>query len=276
MKLSTRDVVIAATIAAQVNKRCCCLTKAKMAGPVRGHPITRSQQGGEEKPERDPQQEGQLDAAESKDIADYDPDVDYVGSEPKVEPVTQVEREVHPDEEYSKMEITHDGTLQQKMMPRELYMGILWVHRVQRPKIMASKLQDMYTQLGFSPKVAKLLIRKPELDSHDRLQVLTDKNVNDICNIMRKTGGKNASGMPNIGQQVLVIAQENLKLAVFLFHHKWRCTLGWEITKVDEGTVCLLAGQKKLKHEYKDPDMLPKINTSDMAGMMESIKEYFR
>ena len=45
---------------------------------------------------------------------------------------------------------------------------------------------------------------------------------------------------------------------------------------VHEDTVCLLARQKKLKDEYKDPDVLPKINKSDMAGMMEAIEEYLR
>ena len=93
---------------------------------------------------------------------------------------------------------------------------------------------------------------------------------------MRKPGGKNTDGMPDRGQQVSVIAQENLKLAAFLFYHRWKCTLDWEMTEVDEGTVHLLAGKKKLKDEYKDPSMLPKINKSDMASMMESIKEYLR
>ena len=49
-----------------------------------------------------------------------------------------------------------------------------------------------------------------------------------------------------------------------------------ETVEVDEGTVCLRADQKKLKDEYKDPNMLPKVNKSDMAGMMEFIKEYLR
>ena len=48
------------------------------------------------------------------------------------------------------------------------------------------------------------------------LRVLTDNNVDDICNVTRKPGSKNADKMTNRGQQVLVIAQENLKLAVFL------------------------------------------------------------
>ena len=80
-----------------------------------------------------------------------------------------------------------------------------------------------------------------------------DKNVNDIYNVTRKPDGKNANVMPDRGQQVSVIAQENLKQAAFLFHHRWRCTIDFEITEVDEGTVPLLAGQKKLKDEYKDP-----------------------
>ena len=33
-----------------------------------------------------------------------------------------------------------------------------------------------------------------------------------------------------------------------------------------EDTVHLLAGQKKLEDKYKDPDMLCKINKSDMAA----------
>ena len=82
-----------------------------------GYPTSRPQQEGAEEPEQDPQQEDQSDAAEGKDIADYDPDIDYVGSEPKVEQVAQDEREVDPDAEYANMDIPHEGTLCQKMMP---------------------------------------------------------------------------------------------------------------------------------------------------------------
>ena len=71
-------------------------------------------------------------------------------------------------------------------------------------------------------------------------------------------------------------AQEILKIAIFLFHHRWRCTLDWEIMEVNEGTVCLRAGQEKLKVEYKDPNMLPKINKLDITGTMKAIKKYLR
>ena len=114
------------------------------------------------------------------------------------------------------------------------------------------------------------------LDITERLRVLTDNNVDDICNIVRKLGGKNAIGTPDRRQQVSVIAQENLKLAIFLFHPRWRCTSDWEIMGVNKDTVHLMLEQKKIEDEYKDPDVLPKINKSDMAERMETIEEYHR
>ena len=60
-----------------------------------------------------------------------------------------------------------------------------------------------------------MLIIEQGLDSPERLRVLTDKNINDICNVVRKPSSKNAERTPNTGQQVSVISQENLEL----FHH---------------------------------------------------------
>ena len=45
---------------------------------------------------------------------------------------------------------------------------------------------------------------------------------------------------------------------------------------MNEKTVCFLVSQNKLKDEYKDLDVLLKINKSYMAGTMDSIKEYLR
>ena len=38
----------------------------------------------------------------------------------------------------------------------------------------------------------------------------------------------------------------------------------------------LLAGHKRLKDEYKELDMLPKVKKTNMAGTVEAIKEYLR
>ena len=107
------------------------------------------------------------------------------------------------------------------MMPHNVLKNIQQVHREQGPEIMALWLQDVYIWLGFSPEAAKLLIREQGLVSSESLRVFTSKNLHDICNVMKKPGGKNAEEMPNRGQQVSVMAQENLKLATFLFHHRF-------------------------------------------------------
>ena len=77
----------------------------------------------------------------------------------------------------------------------------------------------MYLRLRFHSEAARLLVREQGLDSPERLTVLIDKNVDDICNVMKKPGGKNANKMPNREQQTSVIAQENLTLPAFLFNH---------------------------------------------------------
>ena len=59
---------------------------------------------------------------------------------------------------------------------------------------------------------------------------------------------KKQIGCPAEGSRI-VIAQENLKLATFLIHHRWRYTLDWEVMGVNEDTVHLLAGQKKHEGE---------------------------
>ena len=112
----------------------------------------RLQQEDAEEPERNPQQEDQPDSAEGEDTTDYDPDVDYVGSEPENETVVLDQSEVNLDAENASIEIPHDGTLSLRMMPQEKYMGILCVHRVQGSEIMTLRLQDTSYGQELAPK----------------------------------------------------------------------------------------------------------------------------
>ena len=60
---------------------------------------------------------------------------------------------------------------------------------------MAFLLPEMNLQLWLSPKAAQLLIREQGLDCSDQLHVLANKIVDDIFNIMRNFGNKNADEM---------------------------------------------------------------------------------
>ena len=136
---------------------------------------------------------------------------------------------------------------------------------------MALSLKEKYLWLTLSPEAAKLIIREQGLHSPERLRVITDKNVDNICNIMRKPGSKNADGMHD-----MVIAQENLQLDIFIFHHKLRCTFDGEVMGVWEGTVHLFACQKRLEDKYRDPNMLPEVRRVDIAWTMVTMEEYLR
>ena len=92
----------------------------------------------------------------------------------------------------------------------------------------------------------------------------------------KKLGSLNANRTPNRGQLVSVMAQENLKSATILLHHRWTWTLVWKVRGVEEKTVCKLASQNELEVKYNDPKMLPKVNKANMTGIMEDIKEYLR
>ena len=79
--------------------------------------------------------------------------------------------------------------------------------------------------------------------------------------------------MPDKGQQISAMAQENVKLTVFLFHHRWKCTFDWKVRGLCKDTVCLKAGQKRLEDEYKDPNLLPKVKKVKMAGIIKVIDQ---
>ena len=68
---------------------------------------------------------------------------------------------------------------------------------------------------------------------------------------MRKPGNKNAERTFHSGQQISAIAQETLKLTVYLFHHRWRCTFDWDVMGVCEDTIHVLAGQMRLEASMK-------------------------
>ena len=74
----------------------------------------------------------------------------------------------------------------------------------------------------------------------------------------------------------MVIAQEDLKLAVIPLYHMWICTFDWEVMRGHDDTAHLVAEQKRHEDEYKDHDVISKVHKANMAGTMEAIKEYLR
>ena len=103
----------------------------------------------------------------------------------------------NPDKKYAKMEQPEQGTMHLNSMNHKVAERIEWVYWAHQPEIITLLLHDIYLWLVFSPKASMLPITEQGLDSSDRLRVLVDKNIDDICNVVRKLGHKNTDGMPD-------------------------------------------------------------------------------
>ena len=83
-------------VAAHISSLCHFLPRVNMAKPVRESLMPWSQQGSTEEPETNvsvSQQEGQTNATEDKVIVNYNSNIDYEGSEPKIKPFALEEKE---------------------------------------------------------------------------------------------------------------------------------------------------------------------------------------
>ena len=123
------------------------------------------------------------------------------------------------------MKLPSNGTYQQWIIFTDLYQRIQHTLVACDPVIMASYLQEMHVCLRFSPNAAKKQANEQGLNNSDHLQVFNNKNVNGICNVVRKPDSKNANKMFDRGQQVSVMAQKNLKLTALLFHYKLQASI---------------------------------------------------
>ena len=82
------------------------------------------------------------------------------------------------------------------MMSRVCYGKMQCAYAKHGFEMMAFKLEAMYAWLGFSHDTAKELIQEQGMDNPNRLRALTNKNVDDICNIIRKCS-KSTDGLPD-------------------------------------------------------------------------------
>ena len=64
--------------------------------------------------------------------------------------------------------------------------------------------------------------------------------------------------------------QENQKLDVILFQHRWRCFFEWDVKYTHEERVRKLLARKSWK---TDSDLLSKVNKANAAGTVETIEE---
>jgi len=68
--------------------------------------------------------------------------------------------------------------------------------------------------MGFTSAAANLLTDEQGIDSLNEVLNMDDGNIENLCKVLRRPGGQNASGNSDPGVEVSARAEENLKLVV--------------------------------------------------------------
>lgn len=89
-------------------------------------------------------------------------------------------------------------------------------------------MRQMYVRLGFSNAAANIIVDSHNLTDMDVLRRFTDDEVSSLCTILKKPGGRIVDpDDPNVfitdpGTPVSILAEKNLKLAVYFIKHRHR------------------------------------------------------
>ena len=84
-------------------------------------------------------------------------------------------------------------------------------------------LQSAYGLIGFSAEATLVVTNTHGIDSMEEIKILTDKEIDNLCKVMRRPGGINPiTNVSNLGFQVSLRAENNLKLASFFIKYETR------------------------------------------------------
>ena len=140
-------------------------------------------------------------------------------------------------------------------------------------------------RLDFSAPAALLITDDQAIDSVQELTLLEDKEVENLCRVLRRPGGTIPNpqaavvGAPaligNPGTQVSLRAENNMKFAVYFLKHRTRTS---RATTAADITLDQVQGIRNLRQEEENHDDVeaPKLDNRDWPKTMEAIIEYLR
>ena len=142
-------------------------------------------------------------------------------------------------------------------------------------------MRALFQRVAFTADASTALVDEQGLNSLGELRMLTDDDCNNICKIIKRPGGtiQNANGdnVANPGHSVSLVAEKNLKLAVFYLKHKERCSEPVIFADVTLASVRNLKSLYDLEQAYKapdDPDPSAIINPRDWTKTFDALEEH--
>ncbi|KAI2510528.1 Reverse transcriptase (RNA-dependent DNA polymerase) [Fragilaria crotonensis] len=140
------------------------------------------------------------------------------------------------------------------------------------------------TRIGFSEAAAQAIVEDQGIDSLDEIKLMTDIEIESLCNIVRRPGGTipaiggapGAAAIQNPGVSVNQRAEGHLKLLSFYLRHQARVSRTVTAADITLKTIRSVRDLREFESTYKAPTETPTINAKDWPKTMESIEEYLR
>ena len=109
----------------------------------------------------------------------------------------------------------------------------------------------------------------------EELDILTDGEIDNLCKVIRRSGGINPIiNVANLGLRVSLREENNLKLASFFFKHKKITESVAVATDITLDNVRLLRELKEREKEQGDTVVSPVIESKNWPKTMESLEDY--
>jgi hypothetical protein len=142
--------------------------------------------------------------------------------------------------------------------------------------------RQLFVRMGFTQAAANALTDEQGIANLDELRLLTDSECSTLCKTLRRPGGTiipagGGGPVANPGHSVSLVAEKNLKLAVYYLKHKKRCHLNVTFPDVTAENVRELQSlyDQEAAYEKPDaPDAAKIINTKDWVKTFEAINEH--
>jgi len=127
----------------------------------------------------------------------------------------------------------------------------------------------MFQRMGFTSAAENLLTDEQGIDSLNVVLNMDDGNIENLCKVLRRPGGQNASGNPDPGVKVSARAEENLKLVAFYCRHQERVSRRTNVALITLINIRKLTKQRDKEKVKKvaDPMEPPTVNKRTGPGL---------
>ena len=139
-------------------------------------------------------------------------------------------------------------------------------------------LRSAYGRIGFSAEAAPVITDAQGIDCMEELDIIPVGEIDNLCNkFIRRPGRINlTTNVANLGLQVFLKVENNLKLASFFLENKTSTGSVSVATDTTFDNVRLLHDLKESENKHTDPLVSSVIDAKNWPKTMESLEEYLR